>query len=164
MVLEIAYWLKNEGTRAALSGGVQFALFGLLTAILAFKRPYLTLDVWVRRSPHDRGLPPAMWALDWFNVGLLISGGFFPRSNQFCHAPTPDPTRQIVAVANGRVPLRSERLVNLAIGIVHRLIDGPSFMRGWSGSGFDAQTPVRGTRQCRKIRISRSASSRCSSL
>ena len=35
---------------------------------------------------------------------------------------------------------------------------------GGPGSGFDAQMPVRGTRQCRKIRISRSASSRCSSL
>ena len=72
---------------AALFGVMQFAFFGLLTAILAFKRPYLTLDVWVRRSPHDRGLPPAMWALDWFNVGLLIRGGFFPHLNQFCHAP-----------------------------------------------------------------------------
>ena len=69
----------------ALFGLIQFALFGLLTAILAFKRPYLTLDVWVRRSPHDRGLSPAMWARDWFNVGLLMSGGFFPRFNQFCH-------------------------------------------------------------------------------
>ena len=81
---------------AALFGVMQFAFFGLLTAILAFKRPYLTLDVWVRRSSHDRGLPPAMWALDWFNVGLLIRGGFFPRFNQFCHAPTPSPTRHIV--------------------------------------------------------------------
>jgi hypothetical protein len=71
----------------ALFGLIQFALFGLLTAILAFKRPYLTLDVWVRRSPHDRGLSPAMWARDWFNVGLLIGGGFFPRFNQFCHVP-----------------------------------------------------------------------------
>ena len=88
----------------ALFGLIQFALFGLLTAILAFKRPYLTLDVWVRRSPHDRGLSPAMWARDWFNVGLLISGGFFPRFNQFCHAPTPDPTRQTVGCRECRVP------------------------------------------------------------
>ena len=69
----------------ALFGLIQFALFGLLTAILALKRPYFTLDVWVRRSPHDRGLSAAMWARDWFNVVLLMSGGFFPRFNQFCH-------------------------------------------------------------------------------
>ena len=61
----------------ALFGLIQFALFGLLTAILAFKRPYLTLDVWVRRSPHDRGLSPAMWARDWFNVGLLYQRRIF---------------------------------------------------------------------------------------
>jgi hypothetical protein len=30
----------------ALFGLIQFALFGLLTAILALKRPYLTLDLW----------------------------------------------------------------------------------------------------------------------
>ena len=69
----------------ALFGLIQFAFFGLLTAILALKRPYLTLDVWVRRSPHEIGLAPAMWAPDWFNVVLLSRGGFFPRFNQFCH-------------------------------------------------------------------------------
>lgn len=68
----------------------QFAFFGLLTAILALKRPYLTLDVWVRRSPHNSGLSAAMWAGDWFNIGLF-SGGFFPRFNLFCHVPTPGP-------------------------------------------------------------------------
>ena len=66
---------------------MQFALFGLLTAILALKRPYLTLDLWVQRSPHEIGLSPAMWAGDRLNVGLLNRGGFFPRFNQFCHAP-----------------------------------------------------------------------------
>ena len=50
---------------------MQFALFGLLTAILALKRPYLTLDLWVQRSPHEIGLSPAMWAGDRLNVGLL---------------------------------------------------------------------------------------------
>ena len=69
----------------ALFGLIQFALFGLLTAILALKRPNLTLDLWVRRSPHEIGLSPAMWAGDWFNVGFLSRGGFFPRFNQFCH-------------------------------------------------------------------------------
>ena len=58
---------------------MQFALFGLLTAILALKRPYLTLDLWVQRSPHEIGLSPAMWAGDRLNVGLLCRGGFFPR-------------------------------------------------------------------------------------
>ena len=66
---------------------MQFALFGLLAAILALKRPYLTLDLWVQRSPHEIGLSPAMWAGDRLNVGLLNRGGFFPRFNQFCHAP-----------------------------------------------------------------------------
>ena len=65
---------------------MQFALFGLITAILALKRPYLTLDHWVQRSPHERSLSPAMWTGDRLNVGLLDRGGFFPRSNQFCHA------------------------------------------------------------------------------
>ena len=44
--------------RAALFGVMQFALFGLLTAIFALKRPYLTLDLWVQRSPHKIGLSP----------------------------------------------------------------------------------------------------------
>ena len=65
--------------RAALFGVMQFALFGLLTAIFALKRPYLTLDLWVQRSPHEIGLSPAMWAGDRLNVGLLCRGGFFPR-------------------------------------------------------------------------------------
>jgi hypothetical protein len=34
---------------------MQFALFGLLTAIVALKRQYLTLDLWVQRSPRERG-------------------------------------------------------------------------------------------------------------
>jgi hypothetical protein len=66
---------------------MQFALFGLLTAILALKRPYLTLDLWVQRSPHDIGLSPTMWAGDRLTVGLLNRGGFSPCFNQFCHAP-----------------------------------------------------------------------------
>jgi hypothetical protein len=55
----------------------QFALFGLLTAILTRKRQFLTLDLWVQRSPHEIGLSPAMWAGDRLNVGLLNRGGFF---------------------------------------------------------------------------------------
>ena len=66
---------------------MQFAFFGLLTAILALKRPYLTLDLWVQRSPHDIGLSPTMWAGDRLTVGLRNRGGFSPRFNQFCHAP-----------------------------------------------------------------------------
>ena len=54
---------------------MQFALFGLLAAILALKRPYLTLDLWVQRSPHEVGLSPAMWAGDRLNAGLLNRGG-----------------------------------------------------------------------------------------
>ena len=70
---------------------MQFALFGLLTAILALKRPYLTLDLWVQRSPHEKGMSPAMWAGDRLNVGLLNRDGCFPRFYQFCHAPPLDP-------------------------------------------------------------------------
>ena len=58
---------------------MQFALFGLLTAILTLKRPYLTLDLWVQRSPHEIGLSPAVWAGDRLNAGLLTRGGFFLR-------------------------------------------------------------------------------------
>ena len=52
---------------------MQHALFGLLTAILALKRPNLALDLWVRRSPHEIGLAPAVWASNrhgggWPNV------------------------------------------------------------------------------------------------
>ena len=81
---------------------MQFALIGLLTAIIALKRPYLTLDLWVRRSAYEIGLSPAMWADDRLNVGLLNRGRFFPRFNQFGHASIakrifigfpPDPTR-----------------------------------------------------------------------
>ena len=66
---------------------MQFALFGLLATILALKRPYLTLDLWVQRSPHEIGLSAAMWAGDRLNAGLLNRGGFFPRFNHLCHAP-----------------------------------------------------------------------------
>jgi hypothetical protein len=40
----------------------QHALFCLLTAISAFKRPYLALDRWVQRSPHEIGLSPTVRA------------------------------------------------------------------------------------------------------
>ena len=72
---------------------MHFALFDLFAAILALKRPYLTLDLWVRRSPHEVGLSLAMWTGDRLNVGLLNRGGFFPRLNQFCHAPPVGPCR-----------------------------------------------------------------------
>ena len=74
---------------SALFGGMQFALFGLLTAIVALKRQYLTLDLWVQRSPHERSLSPAMWAGDRLNVSVFKRGGFSPRFNQFCHAAPP---------------------------------------------------------------------------
>jgi hypothetical protein len=41
---------------------MQHALFGLFTAIRALKRPYLALDLWVQRSPHEIGLAPAVCA------------------------------------------------------------------------------------------------------
>ena len=72
---------------------MQFALFGLLTAIFALKRPYLTLDLWVQRSPHKIGLSPAVWAGDWLNAGLLIRGGFF-----LGHASPPALTQAVGAL------------------------------------------------------------------
>jgi hypothetical protein len=48
---------------------MQHTLFGLLTAIFALKRSYLTLDLWVQRSPHEIGLPPAVRTGNRFNVG-----------------------------------------------------------------------------------------------
>ena len=64
---------------------MQFAHFGLLTPILELKSPYLTLDLWVQRSPHEIGLSTAVWAGDRLNASLLTRKGFFPRFNQFCH-------------------------------------------------------------------------------
>jgi hypothetical protein len=102
----------------ALFGLIQFALFGLLTAILALKRPYLTLDVWVRRSPHEIGLTPAMWAPDWFNVVLLSRGGFFPRFNQFCHpGPHAHPTTK------SQNPARWSKKGPLCGALVHKVED-----------------------------------------
>jgi len=48
---------------------MQHALFGLLTAILALKRPYLALDLWVQRSTHEIGLSPTVRALDRLGGG-----------------------------------------------------------------------------------------------
>jgi hypothetical protein len=60
----------------ALFGLIQFALFGLLTAILALKRPYLTLDLWVRRSPHEVGVLSAVQAGNRLNAGWPNRGGW----------------------------------------------------------------------------------------
>ena len=56
---------------------MQLAHFGLLIAILALKRPYLTPDFWVQRSAHEIGPSAAVWAADRFNEGLLQRDGFF---------------------------------------------------------------------------------------
>jgi hypothetical protein len=50
---------------------MQLAHFGLLTTTPALKRPYLALDLWVQRSPHEIGSFAALWAKDRFNAGLL---------------------------------------------------------------------------------------------
>ena len=63
---------------------MQHTLFSLLTAILALKRPYLTLDRWVQRSPHEIGLPSAVWAGDRLNAGASQQGfGFFLPHDSF---------------------------------------------------------------------------------
>ena len=55
---------------------MQLAHFGLLIAILALKRPYLTLDVWVQRSSHEIGSSAAVWAVNRFNAAAFHGGGF----------------------------------------------------------------------------------------
>ena len=53
-----------------------------------------------------------MWALDWFNVGLLIRGGFFPRFNQFCHSSI---AKRIFILVSPRTPrARNCRLSGMA--------------------------------------------------
>ena len=48
---------------------MQHTFFGLLTAILTLKGPYLTLDRWMQCSPHKVGLPAAVRASDRLNGG-----------------------------------------------------------------------------------------------
>ena len=48
---------------------MQHTFFGLLAAILTLKGPYLTLDRWMQRSPHEVGLPGAVRAGDRLNRG-----------------------------------------------------------------------------------------------
>lgn len=48
---------------------MQVAFFGLLVAILALKRPYLTLDRRVQRSTHEIGPSAAVWAADRLDDG-----------------------------------------------------------------------------------------------
>ena len=55
---------------------MQLAHFGLLIAILALKRPYLALDVWVQRSSHEIGSSAAVWAVNRFNAAAFHGGGF----------------------------------------------------------------------------------------
>jgi len=57
------------GGKADPTSLVQHALFRLLTAILALKRPDLALDLWVQRSPHEIRLAPAAWASDRLSGG-----------------------------------------------------------------------------------------------
>jgi hypothetical protein len=132
----ISYTLRKAAFVAghALFGGMQFALIGLLTAIVALKRPYLTLDLWVQRSAHEIGLSPAMWADDRLNVGLLNRGRFFPRFNQFGHASIanrivigfpPDPMRtdcRLPGVAGATVHFLGPRSSVFVTGrrIIHR--------------------------------------------
>jgi hypothetical protein len=54
---------------------MQHALFGLLTAIPALKRPYLALYLWVQRPPHEIGVPPAVRAGNRLNAGWPDRGG-----------------------------------------------------------------------------------------
>src|SRR5215813_4067497 len=58
---------------------MQYTFFGLLIAILALKRPYLTLYCWVQSSSHEVGLSPAVWTGDRLNWGLPLIAEFFLR-------------------------------------------------------------------------------------
>jgi hypothetical protein len=55
---------------------MQHTLFGLLAAIPALKRPYLTLYLWVQRSSHEIGVPPAVRAGNRLNAGWSNGGGW----------------------------------------------------------------------------------------
>ena len=54
--------IARFGQSAISSPLMQHALFGLFTAIFALKRPYLALDLWVKRSAHEIGPAPAVRA------------------------------------------------------------------------------------------------------
>src|SRR6476469_3022957 len=56
---------------------MQHALFRLLTAILALKRPYLAVDLGVQRSTHEIGLSPIVRASNRLGVGRPNIGVFF---------------------------------------------------------------------------------------
>jgi hypothetical protein len=64
---------------------MQLAQFGLLIAIPALKRPHLTLDLWVQRSPHEIGSSAAVWAADRFNAVAFHGGGFFLLQEPVTH-------------------------------------------------------------------------------
>jgi hypothetical protein len=48
---------------------MQHALFRLLTAILALKRPYLALDLWVQRPTHKLSLSPELQVIGSVGAG-----------------------------------------------------------------------------------------------
>lgn len=59
---------------------MQHALFRLLTAILALKRPYLALDLWVQRPTHKLGLSPELQVIGSVGVGLTPVDDIFFRT------------------------------------------------------------------------------------
>ena len=48
----------------------------MLTALPAFKGPYLTFDLWVQSSPHEVGRFAAIEAVDRLDTRLLRCGLF----------------------------------------------------------------------------------------
>jgi hypothetical protein len=65
-------------------GLMEHALFHLLTAILALKRPYLALDLGVQRSTHEMGLSPTVRASNRLGGGRPNIGVFSaPRGPVF---------------------------------------------------------------------------------
>ena len=64
--------IARFGQSAISSPLMQHALFGLFTAIFALKRPYLALDLWVKRSAHEIGPAPTVRASNrlrgWPNI------------------------------------------------------------------------------------------------
>ena len=69
---------------------MQLAHFGLLIAILALKRPYLALDVWVQRSSHEIGSSAAVWAVNRFNAAAFHGGGFLLPHEPVTHLSESD--------------------------------------------------------------------------
>src|SRR5215467_7090543 len=81
---------------------MQHALFRLLTAILALKRPYLALDLWVQRPTHKIGLSPEVQVIGSVGVGLTpVDDVFFRTAVPPSSSKNRPSTSWLAALSNG---------------------------------------------------------------